>query len=154
VAANKVPSLVFSFSKCKDHQRDTLCAALVIIRMISEYIAKVSSGELEWTRVVLFWIFIAANCGVVLGVFLEKEEHSHVTKLLGWRMLVISLSLEIFFATVSFSMESEINRRQKLDIDDLHGTSTSLLDSAKQAAEEIRRLTNPSEVDPGNRTKR
>jgi hypothetical protein len=80
------------------------------------YLDKISTDYLELARLIVFWLFIAANAGVVAGVVLEREKNSHATKENGWWLLVISLGLEIFFSSVTFGIDLEIGRRQKMEI--------------------------------------
>lgn len=80
------------------------------------YLDSVSTEQLESVRFISFGLLILANMGVVLGVVLEKEANPPALKSKGWRILVVSLSIEILFSSLVFGIDSEISRQQKSEI--------------------------------------
>jgi hypothetical protein len=71
---------------------------------------------LEGAKEALIWLYVLSTIGVIVGVYLEGERFSEPTKLLGWRLLLWSLSAETLFGILIFAADGRISRIQRDDI--------------------------------------
>jgi hypothetical protein len=74
------------------------------------------TDSLEHTKEVLIWLYVLATIGVIIGVYMEGERFSERTKLLGWRILLLSLATETLFGTLIFATDGRISRIQRSEI--------------------------------------
>jgi hypothetical protein len=83
---------------------------------MSTILASVSTENIEWTKLLLNVLYVAATIGVWAGVWLEGKNFSELTQEIGWKLLIACLGTEAIFGLAMLQLDSEIAGRQKLEV--------------------------------------
>src|SRR5438874_11499063 len=79
-------------------------------KMMLEYLKSLSADQIEGVKFALVILWALSTIGVCIGVGLEKKRD------LAWKILVVSLVLELIFGITIYLAGSEISKRQKAEL--------------------------------------
>lgn len=105
----------------------------VIYHAILDFPNHLTNDQLDswrgWSNIFL----VGANAVVWLGVYLERERFSALTKEIGWACVVIGVGLETLAAFLLWQVDGAIITRQGSTISDIAGKAKAAKDNAKTA---------------------
>ena len=110
---------------------------------MSAIFSSVSTENIEFAKLLLNLAFLGATVGVWIGVWLEGKRFTEATQEIGWKVLVACLGIEATFGIALLQLDSEIGRRQKIEVANLTRLGEEARERAVNAELELAKIKTP-----------